>query len=263
MMKKINNYFNSKTLTDYFLIIYVCWVVGSFFLVFSFNRLFEDEKMNIDAIVSSCAFFGLIVSLMSTSMEKKNRKIKSFLEKIRKIKIEIEQADTFKKVLEIWGGSFYELINKNPDIIVQPVLEKEIKILEIILRTKAETFKQVHKNNVKAVEDTKEDLKETAKKILLATLLSENGNNSFDVEYNSQITEDVIEAMIEFNKFQSEKMYNEFEILDIIHLSCLEGMLIQTKINDQRKPVTERIKDFQFKILTEYKKNKISKDERV
>ena len=54
-------------------------------------------------------------------------------------------------------------------------------------------------------------------------------------------------------KWQSEKMYSEEEVKEIIKLSCEEGMLIQRTINDKVKIPYWRIKDFTIRMFEQFK----------
>jgi hypothetical protein len=63
-----------------------------------------------------------------------------------------------------------------------------------------------------------------------------------------------IEGYQESTKWQQEKSYSEEEVIEIIKLSCEEGMLIQRTINDKVKIPYMRIKDFTIKILEQFKK---------
>jgi len=53
---------------------------------------------------------------------------------------------------------------------------------------------------------------------------------------------------------QSERIYSEEEVKEIIKLSCEEGMLIQRTINDKVKIPYWRIKDFTIRIFEQFKK---------
>ena len=55
-------------------------------------------------------------------------------------------------------------------------------------------------------------------------------------------------------KWQSERMYSEEEVREIIKLSCEEGMFIQRTINDKVKIPYTRIKDFTIKMFEQFKK---------
>jgi hypothetical protein len=55
-------------------------------------------------------------------------------------------------------------------------------------------------------------------------------------------------------KWQSERMYSEEEVREIIKLSCEEGMFIQRTINDKVNIPYTRIKDFTIKMFEQFKK---------
>lgn len=58
----------------------------------------------------------------------------------------------------------------------------------------------------------------------------------------------------EIIKWQTERMYSEEEVKEIINLSCEEGMFIQRTINDKVRIPYLRIKDFTAKMFEQFKK---------
>ena len=78
---------------------------------------------------------------------------------------------------------------------------------------------------------------------------AEKYENSFK---ESDGTESV--DFIEGAKWQAERSYSEKEVIEIIKLSCEEGMLIQRTINDKVKIPYMRIKDFTIRMFEQYKK---------
>lgn len=67
----------------------------------------------------------------------------------------------------------------------------------------------------------------------------------------------VIPMAIEYKAKEMEKQqqgYSEKEVIEIIKLSCEEGMLIQRTINDKVKIPYMRIKDFTIRMFEQYKK---------
>lgn len=54
---------------------------------------------------------------------------------------------------------------------------------------------------------------------------------------------------------KQQQGYSEEEVIEIIKLSCEEGMLIQRTINDKVKIPYMRIKDFTIRMFEQYKKN--------
>jgi hypothetical protein len=71
---------------------------------------------------------------------------------------------------------------------------------------------------------------------------------------NEYCKHDIISAFNNGAKWQSERMYSEEEVKEIIKLSCEEGMLIQRTINDTVKIPYSRIKDFTIKMFEQFKK---------
>jgi predicted HD phosphohydrolase len=63
---------------------------------------------------------------------------------------------------------------------------------------------------------------------------------------------DIITQAKEMEKQQQG--YSEEEVIEIIKLSCEEGMLIQRTINDKVKIPYMRIKDFTIRMFEQYKK---------
>lgn len=63
---------------------------------------------------------------------------------------------------------------------------------------------------------------------------------------------DIIKQAKEMEKQQQG--YSEEEVIEIIKLSCEEGMLIQRTINDKVKIPYMRIKDFTIRMFEQYKK---------
>jgi len=53
---------------------------------------------------------------------------------------------------------------------------------------------------------------------------------------------------------KQQQGYSEEEVIEIIKLSCEEGMLIQRTINDKVKIPYMRIKDFTIRMFEQYKK---------
>jgi hypothetical protein len=53
---------------------------------------------------------------------------------------------------------------------------------------------------------------------------------------------------------KQQQGYSEKEVIEIIKLSCEEGMLIQRTINDKVKIPYMRIKDFTIRMFEQYKK---------
>jgi hypothetical protein len=62
------------------------------------------------------------------------------------------------------------------------------------------------------------------------------------------------QGFLDGSKWQEKMVYSEEEVIEIIKLSCEEGMLIQRTINDKVKIPYMRIKDFTIKILEQFKK---------
>jgi hypothetical protein len=75
-----------------------------------------------------------------------------------------------------------------------------------------------------------ETIEEAAENILIDTLI--NGNNSFDLELDSEIKEDVINAMIQLAKWQKERSYSEEEVLNILQkVEVSKTSILQQGIN--------------------------------
>lgn len=62
------------------------------------------------------------------------------------------------------------------------------------------------------------------------------------------------EGVIAGAKWQSERMYSKEELFNIILMSCEEGMNIQRTINDKVSIPATRIKNFQNKVIDNYRK---------
>jgi hypothetical protein len=66
------------------------------------------------------------------------------------------------------------------------------------------------------------------------------------------IPKEIVDQAKEMEKQQQG--YSEQEVIEIIKLSCEEGMLIQRTINDKVKIPYMRIKDFTIRMFEQYKK---------
>jgi hypothetical protein len=64
----------------------------------------------------------------------------------------------------------------------------------------------------------------------------------------------VVDKKITWFLEKVERNYTEEEVIEIIKLSCEEGMLIQRTINDKVKIPYTRIKDFTIKMFEQFKK---------
>lgn len=71
---------------------------------------------------------------------------------------------------------------------------------------------------------------------------------------NPQWTPYHSQSFIDGAKWQAEKMYSKKELLDIILVSCEEGMKIQRTINETVNIPATRIKNFQNKVIDNYRK---------
>jgi len=89
-------------------------------------------------------------------------------------------------------------------------------------------------------------MKKTAVDWLLDILITENEITLKGENYK------LFEIAKEMEKQQQG--YSEEEVIEIIKLSCEEGMLIQRTINDKVKIPYMRIKDFTIRMFEQYKK---------
>jgi len=97
-------------------------------------------------------------------------------------------------------------------------------------------------------------------KITIMKPLNQNNMKQTAVEWfveQLNINGTVIPMAIEYKAKEMEKQqqgYSEEEVIEIIKLSCEEGMLIQRTINDKVKIPYMRIKDFTIRMFEQYKK---------
>jgi len=106
--------------------------------------------------------------------------------------------------------------------------------------------------------------KETLEEAALRQLFKNKSNCYADTgrfENDGSYSEgEVIQAMGEdcfintIKEWQQKRMYSEEEVLEIIKLSCEEGMFIQRTINDKVNIPYTRIKDFTIKMFEQFKK---------
>jgi hypothetical protein len=89
-------------------------------------------------------------------------------------------------------------------------------------------------------------MKKTAVDWLIDILITENEITLKGENYK------LFEIAKEMEKQQQG--YSEEEVIEIIKLSCEEGMLIQRTINDKVKIPYMRIKDFTIRMFEQYKK---------
>jgi len=89
-------------------------------------------------------------------------------------------------------------------------------------------------------------MKKTAVEWLIDILITENEITLKGENYK------LFEIAKEMEKQQQG--YSEEEVIEIIKLSCEEGMLIQRTINDKVKIPYMRIKDFTIRMFEQYKK---------
>ena len=76
----------------------------------------------------------------------------------------------------------------------------------------------------------------------------------FDAVYRDMPYPELLGVLAEAKIIEKQQQgYSEEKVLSIVHVSCEEGMYIQRTINDKVSIPAKRIKDFQNKILENYK----------
>ena len=144
----VNNWLNNTNnwvifIQVFFISVIVLSVVG---FLFNMSLKDENEKISTNLTLFISIFFSLLISSMITSVNKIDKKTQLFWKKAKEVRDELEAADSIKKIYEIWGGSYYELVKLNISNVHQSY---EIKCIRSLLELKFKMIKQrFNKNEV-------------------------------------------------------------------------------------------------------------------
>ena len=144
----VNNWLNNTNnwvifIQVFFISVIVLSVVG---FLFNMSLKDENEKISTNLTLFISIFFSLLIASMITSVNKIDKKTQLFWKKAKEVRDELEAADSIKKIYEIWGGSYYELVKLNISNVHQSY---EIKCIRSLLELKFKMIKQrFNKNEV-------------------------------------------------------------------------------------------------------------------